>query len=168
MKKINSGLIVAFVLTMIGALLVGGATVALFTDTAENTDNEFAAGTLQVALDKQGDAKYFDLSNIAPGDSGSATVTVSNNGSLELRYKFNDLEKTGYLVVGGDHSIVFTLKNGDQVLETGENGTFLILEPNQSQDITVEWQMPMDAGNDYQGETGTVGISVYAEQTANN
>jgi len=168
MKKINSGLLAAFVLTMIGALLIGGATVALFTDTAENTGNSFAAGTIAIDLNREDGMQYFDIENIAPGDSGSAVITVSNSGSLELRYKFDDLEKVGYLVAGGDHPIVFTLSDADGTLSTGEDGTFRVLEPGQSRDVTVDWAFSIDAGNDYQNESGSVGFSVYAEQTANN
>jgi predicted ribosomally synthesized peptide with SipW-like signal peptide len=175
MKKFNSGLLVAFVLTMIGALLVGGATMALFTDTAENTGNSFAAGTLTVDLDKQGEEKYFDLSNIAPGDSGSATIKVINSGSLALRYKFDDLVRDGYLVAVnseegefGQYPVEFTFKVDGQEIRIGENGTFLELKPGQAQEVTVEWELPLDAGNDYQNTQGSIAISVYAEQIQNN
>jgi predicted ribosomally synthesized peptide with SipW-like signal peptide len=175
MKKFNSGLLVAFVLTMIGALLVGGATMALFTDTAENTGNSFAAGTLTVDLDKQGEERYFELSNIAPGDRGSATITVINSGSLALRYKFDDLVRDGYLVAlngeegeFGQYPVEFTFKVDGQEIRVGENGTFLELKPGQSQDVTVEWELPLNAGNDYQNKQGSIGISVYAEQIQNN
>ncbi len=169
MKKLNRSVLAAFILILIGALLVGGATLALFTDTAVNTGNSFAAGELSIDLDKANGDLYFNIGNIAPGDSGSANILVTNSGSLELRYRFNDLDKVGYLLTGGSHPIVFTLKAEDNtIISTGAAGTPYILNPGASNTITIEWVFPLDAGNEYQGTTGTLGISVNAEQTKNN
>lgn len=166
-KKINSNLLIAFVLIMIGALLIGGATVALFTDIAQNTDNVFAAGTLSIDLTKQFGADSFNFSNIAPGDNGSDTIVVQNTGSLELRYRMDSLTKTGYLLNNeGDHPMEFTFTVGSEAFQPVN--TTRVLGPGNSETITVNWEMPLAAGNDYQGESGTLGISFSAEQTANN
>ena len=169
MKKLNRSVLAAFILILIGALLVGGATLALFTDTAENTGNSFTAGTLEIGLDKADGNLYFDYANIAPGDSGQADIVVTNTGSLELRYRFNDLAKVGYLLTGGDHPIEFTLEtSGGTIITTGDAGSFFTLAPSASDTVTISWAFPIEANNTYQGEIGTLGISVYAEQTKNN
>ncbi len=167
MKKIDTSLLIAFILTLIGALLIGGATIALFTDTAQNTSNNFAAGTLSINLTREfGEEQSFTFGNIAPGDSGSDTIIVRNNGSLELRYRLNNLSKDGYLLTGGDYPIVFSFTVNGEPLVPGE--TVRVLPSGATETITVNWWLPLDAGNDYQGTSGTLGISVSAEQTANN
>lgn len=163
MKKINSSILVALLLTMVGALLIGGATTAWFTSEAENSNNTFTSGTLEISLDKPNNSKYFNITNIAPGDGNSAQITVSNTGSLELRYTFG-LTKEGKLF-DGDHPLSITIKDSNgkvvdlqakRVLASGEHETF-----------TISWQMPEAAGNEYQGQTGTLGIKVMAEQVTN-
>jgi predicted ribosomally synthesized peptide with SipW-like signal peptide len=156
----------ALVSTALGAALIGGGTFALFTDSAQNTGNTFAAGTLEISLDKPDGTKYFDISNIAPGDSGSATVTVKNEGSLELRY---DIAETleGALAQGAN-GLKVTIKDKDgNVIVPGE-GNDRVLASKASEDLTVEWTLPKDAGNEYQGKSATLGITVNAEQTKNN
>jgi predicted ribosomally synthesized peptide with SipW-like signal peptide len=162
MKKIKKSLVVAFLLTMVGALLIGGATMAWFTSEAENNDNSFVSGTLEIGLDKSNGQKYFDISNIKPGDKGSSELTVSNTGSLELRYTFS-LTKEGGLFEGKNPlSIVIKDQSGTVVdpsasrhLNAGEHETF-----------TFYWAMPTEADNSYQGQSGTLGIGVYAEQVS--
>lgn len=162
MKKFKISLLAAFLITMVGVLMIGGATVAWFTSEAENTGNSFAAGTLEVSLDKPDGTKYFEIRNIAPGDGGSAEITVINTGSLELRYDFA-FEKSG-LLFEGTHPLNVSIENGnrkmvvlpsnDQVLAAGEKEIF-----------TIAWEIPEDADNTYQGQAGILGIVVDAEQT---
>jgi predicted ribosomally synthesized peptide with SipW-like signal peptide len=155
----------ALVSTALGAALVGGGTFALFTDSAQNTGNTFAAGTLEISLNKPDGTKYFDISNIAPGDSGSATVTVKNDGTLDLRY---DIAQTleGALAQGANGLKVTIKDSSGAVITPGD--TNRVLAPGASEDLTVQWTLPRDAGNEYQGASATLGITVNAEQTKNN
>jgi predicted ribosomally synthesized peptide with SipW-like signal peptide len=84
---------IAFVLT-----LVGGGTWAYFSDTETSTGNTFTAGTLNLVPSTSGTGpagKYavtaggdgingnVVLVRLAPGDSGSITWTLTNNGNLD-------------------------------------------------------------------------------------
>jgi spore coat-associated protein N len=79
MKKIV-GLILALVL-IIG--LVGVGTYAYFSDTESSTGNTLTAGTLDLNIEG-GDIAVttFDVSDVAPGDNGTASSTLANVGSL--------------------------------------------------------------------------------------
>ena len=79
MKKIV-GLILALVL-VIG--LVGVGTYAYFSDTESSTGNTLTAGTLDLNIEG-GDIAVttFDVSDVAPGDNGTASSTLANVGSL--------------------------------------------------------------------------------------
>jgi spore coat-associated protein N len=94
MKRILiSFMTIAFVLT-----LVGGGTWAYFSDTETSTGNTFTAGTLNLVPSTSGTGpagKYavtaggdgingnVVLVRLAPGDSGSITWTLTNNGNLD-------------------------------------------------------------------------------------
>lgn len=154
------------------AALVGGATFALFTDEATNANNTFAAGTVDIVLDNDTDDEItsFNLENIAPGDSGSVTIKVANSGSLEFRYD-TALDVDGDLFAG-DHPIVVTLKKGNDVIfSSAADGAFdsnRVLAAGASEDLTLEWSFPKDAGNEYQAAAGNFSVSFVAEQTKNN
>jgi predicted ribosomally synthesized peptide with SipW-like signal peptide len=156
----------ALVTTAFGAALIGGGTFAIFTDTASNTGNTFAAGTVEVSLDKPDGTKYFDISNIAPGDTGSSPVTVTNSGTLELRY---DLSETlaGDLAAGANGLKVTIKDAGGNVILPGTTNN-RVLAPGASEVLTVSWTLPLVAGNEYQGDSATYGLTVNAEQTKNN
>lgn len=162
MKKIKKSLVVAFLLTMVGALLIGGATMAWFTSEAENNDNSFVSGTLEIGLDKNNGQKYFDIRNIQPGDNGSSQLTVANTGSLELRYTFN-LTKEGGLFEGKNPLSLVIKDSSGSVVDPSANRR---LSSGESETFTFSWSMPKEADNSYQGQSGTLGIGVYAEQLA--
>jgi hypothetical protein len=62
-----------------------GVSGALFTDSDSITNNSFATGS--VTLSTSTTTLPFSVSDMAPGDTaGAHDVTVSNDGSLELRY----------------------------------------------------------------------------------
>jgi predicted ribosomally synthesized peptide with SipW-like signal peptide len=164
MKKMKKSLVVAFLLTIVGALLIGGATMAWFTSEDTNEDNSFAAGTLEISLDKENGQKYFDISNIQPGDHGSTELTVSNVGSLALNYNFGLTEEGGLFEGKNPLKIVITDRGNKPIdLDAGHN-----LKPNSQETYTISWSMPQEAGNSYQAQSGRLGIGVYAEQVVND
>jgi spore coat-associated protein N len=95
MKKIM-GLTIAALL-IIG--IVGGGTYAYFSDTESSTGNTLSAATLDLKING-GDAAIttFDVSNVAPGDSGSANSTLRNAGSItgELDVATSAITNTPY------------------------------------------------------------------------
>ncbi len=162
MKKLNKSLIVAFLLTMIGALLIGGATVAWFTSQDTNTDNSFAAGTLEISLDKEDQVeKYFEVGNMQPGDEGSTEIVVTNEGTLPLDFSFT-LETSGALFDGEDPlQVKINDIAGNKVTDPSTEHT---LEANETRTFVIFYLMPGDADNDYQGAAGSLNIIVNANQ----
>lgn len=95
MKKIVGLSITA--LLIVG--LVGGGTYAWFSDTESSEDNTLTAGTLDLNINGGDDAvTTFDVSNVAPGDSGSGNSTLTNVGSLlgELDVATSAITNTPY------------------------------------------------------------------------
>ncbi|WP_313799824.1 TasA family protein [Cytobacillus sp.] len=76
-KKIGLGIASA----ALGISLVGGGTFAYFSD-AETTNNIFAAGTLDLGIDKEA---IISIDNIKPGDGFFRYFQLSNNGSLDMK-----------------------------------------------------------------------------------
>lgn len=66
------------------ATIAVSATGAVFTDADSHEGNTFATGTVDLADFDPG--QTFDVTNMAPGDTATQAVTVTNGGSLELRY----------------------------------------------------------------------------------
>ncbi len=164
MKKLNKSVLAAFILTLVGALLVGGATLALFTDEVSNTDNTFASGTLIIELTEEFEVNE-DFRNIAPGDNGTGTIVVKNSGTLDMYYRLDTLAISGDLFEGATPLNV-TLKIGETVLTPGVGYNELVAGGTAT--IQVTWEFPFEADNTYQGTTGTLGLSFSAEQKANN
>ncbi|OGO50863.1 MAG: hypothetical protein A2148_07875 [Chloroflexi bacterium RBG_16_68_14] len=66
------------------SLLASLAGLAVFTDTASVGGNTFTTGTVDISTAPA--SALVTFSNMAPGDSITDDVVVSNAGSLELRY----------------------------------------------------------------------------------
>ena len=88
-KRILISLVAIGVLTSFMGL--GG--LSLFTATTDNDDNAFTSGSVYISTSP--DSAFLTMSNMAPGDSVTAPLTVSNTvsiagtpvpGTLELRY----------------------------------------------------------------------------------
>jgi len=149
-KMIASMLVLA-----LAAALVGGATMAIFTDTDTNTGNTFTAGTvsIQVGVSSIG----VGAGNMAPGDTITGTFTVTNNGTLQLRYDVSALA-AGPLFAGATPAQVGALGDDQDI----------VLAPGASATVTFTVHLPLGAGNTYQNATGTIDFTISAEQTANN
>ena len=77
------------IIALFGAL-AGVVSVAVFTDIAANPTNQFTTGTVDISNSSEGSAIIF-YSGMAPGDKVTQPLTVSNNGSLALRYSVTSL-----------------------------------------------------------------------------
>lgn len=160
MKKNRNAILFAIFLSLIGALLVVGTSYAFFTDSAQGTNNIFLAGNLQVRIDQENEPGYFNISNLLPGDSGSNTITISNPGTLTLSYNIM-ADLTGELAEGA-HPLVVTFRDTEDNPVLPENQR--LLAPDEEETLTIIWQMPIEAGNEYQGKTAQMGIIVQASQ----
>jgi len=78
---------ILFVLLIAGvvAASLGVASNAIWTDSADVDANVFSTGTLDISTDPT--TAVVTYTDMAPGDStGGQSLTVSNDGSLDLRY----------------------------------------------------------------------------------
>jgi predicted ribosomally synthesized peptide with SipW-like signal peptide len=165
-KKFNKSIYFALAVTIIGGMLIAGGTYALFTSTAQNTANSFTSGTLVINLDNPDGTKYFDITNIAPGDSASNTVTVTNDGSLGLRYDIAE-SLTGALAEGANPlEVTITDSEGNTIVPG--TGNDRILDAGDSETLTVSWKLPLEAENEYQETSADLSMTVNAEQVKNN
>ena len=76
----RSLLIMALSLVSVGSFVVA----AIFTDVATVPDNTFSTGDLDISTSPT--SALLSLTNMDAGDVVTAPLTVSNDGSLELRY----------------------------------------------------------------------------------
>lgn len=84
----------------LGISLIGGGTWAAFND-VERVSNTFAAGTLDLGTDYSG-THLFKLSNLKPGDHFTRTLTLSNDGSLDINQIFLTTNVSGWVDHHGD------------------------------------------------------------------
>jgi len=174
------------------ATIVGLVTAALFTSTASVGANTFSTGNVSISTSPT--TTLLTLSSMAPGDVATAPLTVSNNGSLALRYAVvsTTTEKTlaGQLQMTIKSGVATcttaglsgsgTLQYGPGVLGT-TTGTNVIGNPaqgNQTGDRTLsantsevlcfQGSLPSSTGNSFASLTTTATFAFDAEQTANN
>ncbi|PEE31789.1 CalY family protein [Bacillus toyonensis] len=111
-KKLGMGITSA----VLGAALVGGGTFAFFSD-KEVSNNTFAAGTLDLALNP---STVVNVSNLKPGDTIEKEFKLENKGSLNIKkvllktdYNVEDVKKDNKDDFGKHIKVTF-LKNVDK------------------------------------------------------
>ncbi|WP_409275037.1 TasA family protein [Neobacillus sp. SCS-31] len=159
--------------TILTAGIIGGSTFALFTSSASNTNNTVTAGTLDISLDKEDPTggAYFNVMNMAPGDSEIKPVVVSNEGSLPLDYTMS-LSIEGDLGTIDSNSLKITAYLSEADAQANSNSInldeFRHLDAKggakEKETIYVKVQLPLAAGNIYQNKNGTASIVVNAQQ----
>jgi predicted ribosomally synthesized peptide with SipW-like signal peptide len=192
MKKVVVSILILGV--VLAVALIGA--IALFTDQATNPGNTFSTGTVDLAIDPATTA-MFTVSNMAPGDVQYSGITLTNSGSLQLRYAMTttpdpinildeQLDLTVDVVTGnGTDTIWYTaddvvgganIYGPDGVLSAAAIGN--ATQGNQTGDRTLNASgserlrfkvtLPLGTGNSYQNNTCTVAFVFDAEQTTNN
>lgn len=78
---VKKKLVLAAATSVLGLSLIGGGTYAYFSDT-ETTANTFAAGTINLEIDKEA---IIEVDNMKPGDSFFRGFQLSNPGSLHMK-----------------------------------------------------------------------------------
>lgn len=171
MKKKIGGALLG---TALGAALIGGGTFAIFTDTDKNTNNTFTAGTLDINV---GAETVFTgtIANLAPGDTGTQTFEVTNDGSLELRYDIAQALEAGEgtLVLGNaaqdlNFTIEYSTDNGATYTAVTPGDTNIVMAPEAKHLYRVTYTLPTAADNDYQSGSSDFQLTFNAEQTRNN
>ncbi|MFJ7935462.1 TasA family protein [Sporosarcina sp. NPDC096371] len=112
-QKLGMGVATA----VLGISLIGGGTYAYFSD-QEVSNNTFAAGTLDLALNP---TELVDVSNIKPGDTMFREFTLTNGGTLDIKnvhlltnYKVNDAKGDNAAEDFGKHIKVKFMWNWDK------------------------------------------------------
>ncbi|MFB6135686.1 MAG: TasA family protein [Halobacteriaceae archaeon] len=170
-------------LTTIGvaSAATGAGTMAYFSDTETSSDNTVAAGTLDLEISGSGTTAPVDVTNAAPGDSGSKVWELNNAGSIDgssLTATVTDVTNSGDLgqyidiEVGtdgdtdlgdGDETL---LVDGDLTSKDGSSGTDSNgLGTSETKYLYVKWEFPDNGDqNDAQGDQVTFNIEATLEQ----
>jgi predicted ribosomally synthesized peptide with SipW-like signal peptide len=188
-----------FVLALLGIGLLGliaeTSTLAVFTDSAPVGSNSFTTGTVDISTSPA--SAVVSYSSMAPGDSTTQSLVVSNAGSLQLRYAISS-SATNSDGKGLKDQLVLTIKtidvttpgtpcdnfDGTQLytgdLDDGASG-YLAGDPAQGDDtgdrtlnattsetLCFRADLPLSTGNAFQNATTTGTFTFSAEQTVNN
>ena len=179
------------VLGFAASMMVFG-TSAVFTDVATNPGNTFATGNVDINTSLASD--FITFSDMAPGDKVTQPLTVSNAGSLDLRYAVTSTTTEDTLAAQLDLTVksdVTTCTNAgfgvDGTSLYGADdlgsvaGTAIFGNPAQgphiddktlvglaSEVLCFQVELPLATNNTYQGLTTTATFTFDAEQTKNN
>jgi predicted ribosomally synthesized peptide with SipW-like signal peptide len=87
----NMRAVFSLIIIVVAITMVGGATMAWFTDTSDPIDNEFTAGTVAIEANRSSHATKTIEENWNPGDCTDLEVCVENEGTkaINLRAKVN-------------------------------------------------------------------------------
>lgn len=175
---------------LLAAAMITIASLALFTDTATVGGNTFTTGTVDISAAPT--SALVSVSAMVPGDQDTAPLTVSNGGSLDLRYAVESTTTEDVLAA----ELVLTIKSGVTTCDDANwaaSGTTLYsgrlgsvagdgligsatagadagdrtLAPAASEVLCVNVTLPL-ASTAGQGVTTTATLDFLAEQTANN
>lgn len=178
-------------LAIVGILATFGlAASALFTSSATVNSNTFSTGSL--ALTTSPTSTLVTFTNMAPGDQVTAPLTITNTGTLQLRYAMTssstntDSKNLATQLTLNIKSGVTTCTNagfggsGTSIYD-GMLGAALFGDPAQGQQagdrslnggagetLCFNVSLPSSTGNAFQNATTTTTFTFAAEQTANN
>ena len=174
------------------ATVATAATGAIFTDTQSVAANTFSTGT--VAISSSPTSAVVSLSAMAPGDKVTAPITISNDGSLQLRYAVTSTTTEDVLAAALDMTVksgVTTCTDGGFGVDgsvlygAGDFGTTggmnvfgdsaqgaqagdRTLNAAANEVLCIQVSLPLATGNSFQSLTTTATLNFLAEQTANN
>jgi spore coat-associated protein N len=187
-----SRILVVLLLVGVVAASLGVASNAIWTDSEDVDANTFSTGTLDIGTSPT--TALVTFSDMAPGDEVTAEITVSNDGSLDLRYAVTSTTTEDTLAAQLDLTIksgVTTCTNagfdtdGTVIYTTGDLGSTtgidVIGDPTQgadtgdrtlaataSEDLCFNVELPSSTGDSFQGLNTTATFTFAAEQTDNN
>jgi len=181
-RRRRRGLVVLLLGLALASLGAGAFSLAIFTDT-DASNGSFTAGTIDIVTSP---TTLFTVGAMMPGDSGSATLTVQNNGSGDLRYAMTS-SSTNADTLGLRDQLALTITAGacpgaGAPLFSGALSAAAFGNPvagahagdrpllaSTSEQLCFAWSLPLlSTGNAYQGATTTATFTFNAEQTANN
>lgn len=148
------------------ALIVSAASFALFTATSNNVSNTFTSGTVTLGTAA---TTVVNMTNIAPGDTGSGTFSVEYTGSLSAWLGL-DTSLSGTLTTcdgGGKFTVTI---GGGTYSATGSNQVIgaAPVTTGTVTNLAVAWSLASNAGNDCQNKSAQLSMTVHAVQSSNN
>ncbi|MFZ5827754.1 MAG: TasA family protein [Bacillota bacterium] len=161
------------------AFLMGSATMAWFTSSTTDTGTTFTSGTIAIAAARTV-AWTEGYNNMAPGQTVVSELTVSNTGTLTMKYRM-----FGVVLPGSDAGLASALilkvvdpGNGNATLYEGALNAFVessaivrdggnILISGASETLRLEVTLPTTAGNNLAGKTVLVNFEFQATQPEN-
>lgn len=184
-------------LGLAGATLAVTVTGAIFTDTASVGSNQFSTGDVEISTSVATDLVSFTSPKMVPGDSVVDTVTVTNAGTVEMRYAIASTTTEDTLAAQLD------LVVWDEAAETTVDGTCgttppattlyaagdlgsvagtnVVGDPAQgsqtgdqvlaaaaTQQLCFKVLLPLSSDNTFENLSTTATFAFEAEQTANN
>lgn len=184
-------------LGLAGATLAVTATGAIFTDTASVGSNAFSTGDVEVTTSVTSDLVSFSSPKMLPGDSVVDTVTVTNGGTVEMRYAVKSATTEDTLAAQLDLVVWDETAEADAdtacaatppatTLYAANNlgsvaGTNIVGNPAQgaqtgdqtlaasaTQQLCFKVSLPLATDITYENLTTTATFTFQAEQTANN
>lgn len=188
LKRILATLVVV---SAVASFAVFGS-FAIFTDTQSVPNNAFSTGTVDISTNPI--TALVTFSGMAPGDEVTNPITVTNAGSLVLRYAVTSTTTENVLAAQLDLTIktgVVTCTNagfgasGTVIYGPGDlgstAGTNVIGDPapgaqagdrtlagSANETLCFNVKLPSSTGNSFQGLNTTATFAFQAEQTANN
>lgn len=188
---LNRILIVAIAIAVVGGV-VGSRGLAVFTSTANIGANTFTTGS--VSLTTAPTTALVTFTDMAPGDQVTAPVTVTNAGSLAMRYAITSTTTENVLAA----QLALTIKSGVTTCTNasfGATGTVIygagvlgnttavnaVGDPTQgsqagdrtlaasaNETLCFNVSLPLATGNTFQTLTSTATFAFVGEQTVNN
>jgi spore coat-associated protein N len=172
---------------------VGAASLALFTSTANVPANTFTTGTVIISTTPT--TALVTFAAMAPGDEVTAPITVSNTGTLDLRYAISSVA-TNADTKGLKDQLVLTIKSGVATCtnagfaatgtpeytgdldgttgrlvgnaNSGPDAGDRALTAGTGEDLCFNVSLPIGTGSAFQAATTTATFTFAAEQTKNN
>ena len=170
-------------------------TGALFSDSDVVGANTFSTGTL--VLDTSPTSAVVSLSAMAPGDVDNGQMTVTNNGSLQLRYAVTS--NTTENVLAAELDMTIWDEAAEPVVDStcdasapasvlygpadlgnttainiigdptfGAQAGDRVLAASSNEILCFRVELPLSSGSAYEGLTSTAALTFSSEQTKNN
>jgi Camelysin metallo-endopeptidase len=167
-------------LTVVG-LGAGVFSLAIFTDTAASTGS-FASGTIDITSSP---AVAFNVVGMMPGDSDTATMTIANTGTAQLRYAMSTTATTALgtalqLTVKTQGTNCAAFDGATVLAAAGLDGAGFgsnapgpqagdrTLDAATNEVLCFRVSLPLASDSTVAGLTSNVTFTFDAEQTANN
>jgi predicted ribosomally synthesized peptide with SipW-like signal peptide len=191
-----SRILLVLLVTGVVAASLGVASNAIWTDSQNVDANVFSTGTIDISTNPT--TALVTFSGMAPGDKVTNDITVTNAGSLELRYAVTSTTTEDTLAAQLDLTIWDEAEEGDGGTDCNSTppatklygpgnlgsttpGTKVIGDPTQGEDtgdrtlvasanevLCFNVELPTSTGDTFQGLNTTATFVFAAEQTANN